>query len=290
MRKSNAKSHKKPAVQLDALLKKSPTKHLRFVLVELIFKTYVRTWQYIVFGFFQPIIIFAVFYFLFTSVLDQNPSQVVPGFIILAPVSTSLMAFSTMLSTWKRSILLKRISITPITSSEFAATFIFYFLITAMLSSFWTVMWATIFIASRQVSEGGINYTVSYVFQKINWGYLILALVQIIFICDCISLCICGLIVGVNRTQAAASGVFFPSIFFSGLVIPASELQTIPVLKYMSYIFPLKYPAIISNKAWQANIPNSYLYDHVWLAVVAGFAYAFVFLGVALKTFRWNNK
>lgn len=266
------------------------SRHLRLALADLIFKSYRRSFQFIFFGFAQPVVIFTIFYFLFTLVLKNSPSSILPGYILLAPLSTALMAFNNMLSRWKASVLLKRISITPLSNFQFMLTFIGFYFIVSLIASFWMMAWGALFISVHLVKMNGISYTVSYVFSHLRWEWLLLALVQLIFIANCIAVLLAGLVTGINRAQGLTMAVFFPSIFIGGFIFSGNQIEKIPILKWISYFIPFKMATTLSLKAWGGHIPNSTLSSNIWIPIIVGFLWAFLFLGIALKTFKWNNK
>lgn len=265
----------------------------------LIFKSYRRQFNFFFFGFVQPIILLVVFYFLFTSLIKgptgqpYPPTDILAGYFLLAPISSSLFAFSSMLSIWKDSILLKRIDITPITKLRLFLTFITFFFCVSLLSAFWTIAWSALFILMRTVkitSPAGTvaSYTVPYVFGQIKWGWLFISLFEIIIIANCIAIFSAGIVRGVNTTEAVVMSFYFPSAFLGGIVFPNRLIDHYKGLKWFSYFLPFKFPAYIANHAWGTTISSSYLNSHPGILIVVGLAWPIILLPLAMLTFRWE--
>ena len=265
--------------------------NVRFL--ELIFKSYIRNFSFVFFGFFQPILLFVIFYFLFTALVKPNnsPPQVISGYLLLAPVSTSLFAMSAMLSTWKDSILLKRLDVTPISKLRMFILLITFFFLISLLSSAWTMLWAVIMVAARTVKTGGIEWTVAKTFQNVNWGWLIIAIAEIILVANCIAIFAAGVVRGVNRTEAIVSSFYFPSAFLGGVIFPNALIDSYSGLKWVSYFSLFKFPALISNYAWDPQTMKTtqeFFYNNPWSLILLTLFWPALFIGLALRTFKWS--
>ncbi|WP_342252571.1 hypothetical protein [Spiroplasma endosymbiont of Amphibalanus improvisus] len=268
---------KKILTRQDKELKLNTTKNL----IKLIIKSYLSSFKYIFFGFFQPLILSSVFFFVFKLALDRPAEEIVPGYLLLGPITTGLMSFSLVLSDWKNSILLKRIDVMPIGKSTFFYIFISYFFLISILSFFWMLLWMTIFVLIADSSEISM-------YSNLNWGYLFLAVIQLILISNAIALFCVGITRGQTNTQGVVMLFFFVGAFLSGIMIPSVLLDSNDGLKYISYTMPFKYPEALSYYAWNGGFNSEFPDDSTWIPVVAGFAYFSLFISLTLKTFKWN--
>ncbi len=258
-------------------------------LLTLIFKSYRRSFSNIFFGFIQPIILFAVFYFIFTGLENSKPSEVVPGYILLAAISTCLNGLSNMLSIWKDSILLKRLNITSLSKKSILSMLLLFFSLVSILAIIWMFLWSLFFIAVQKGTS-----QVDTLLANINWGYLILSCLLLIITCSSMAILISGLVVGQNKTQAFISMFFFPSAFLGGIIIPLSKLNnTSEGMKWFTCFIPFKYSVIFSNMAWNngALPTNSIFNNHlIWLVALIGFIIPILIMLCSFKTFNWTNK
>lgn len=284
-------------------------------LFDLIFKSYRRSFPAIFFTFVQPVIIFAIFYFVFIGIkgLHQSVSNIAPGYLLIGTVSASLIGFANMLSIWKDSILLKRLDVTVITKTKFMSVLIAFYSLIAIIAMLWMMMWTAIFASILQghlltgfdqATHKPIFKSENFhgIFNKLNWGWLFLAIIQLILICNTLAVLVCGLVVGQNKTASIVQTIFFPAGFIGGAMLPMVKIDSIVALKWISYFMPLKFPAFLSNLAWNngdiktisyANPGSPYVFTdtfpHVWIPIVVGFALPVIFLAIAIKTFKWNR-
>ncbi len=258
---------------------------MNWVLLSLLFKNYFKTYRYLFFGFGQPVILFAIFYFLFVKVIPQpgtTPQAIIPGYILLAPISISLFSFTNIVSSWKQSVLLKRISITPVSKARLMTIFVTGFLFIALLGTFYMMAWAALF-----VWIGGDSVTKA--FSDIRWGYFFIAISQIILLCNCISLIIAGTTGNRSKADLALFFFYFPSAFLGGLVFPNVMIDKVDALKWISYFSPFKYPSYLQNYAWHTD--NIYLQiKDQWINMVVGFGLGVLAFIGSIKFFRWTEK
>ncbi|AHF57883.1 ABC transporter permease [Spiroplasma eriocheiris] len=271
---------------------------LYWKLMVLFLKSFRRNFRNIFFVFIMPIFFMVIFYFVLRDIYQNGTNMIKAGYILLAPMTAGITSLATTIAEWKNSIFLKRLDVTPVKKWQFISTLIIFYFIISILSTFWTMLW-TIIVDPQP--------TVKYL-ATINWGYFILGVILFIFVSIGIGILIGGLAKSVGMAQALALSIYFPSMFLSGIMIPAYVIaRARNIFNDIGYIFPHKYAATIAIYGWNINA-NPYIYDNpsdltnkVSLIQAMGFSRLYIPIIVACGwsaglfilsglTFKWEVK
>lgn len=239
-------------------------------------KTYFSNFQALFFGFLSPLMFIAIIGEIIRSLnLGQGSIwggdtllvQVIPGLCVFGSFSFSLISFPVNIISFKESVVIKRIAITPITKKDF---FIINLLITwiyGLIIFFWSLMWAYIFYGGRinngfhAVNPNNASQFVQATQNVVSWFCLIFAVSFLVLLSGSIGMIIAAYFKTVSTGIGIIFLIFFPSLAFSGLFVSPSLINSSSaVLKWISYFIFLKYPIqLVVDSFYGQNIfdPNS---------------------------------
>jgi len=248
----------------------------------------------------------------------------IAGLIGLSGCSIGIVSIPAQISSFKESIIIKRIAITPIKRWEFLFSTIVIGITLTFLSSLLIIFTALIFFHKELVDSifhvrdystpghiGEIQYGIGSIFTIIIGWFALVGT----------GLVIGMFISGVAKNESMAVGIamliFFPQILLSGAALPPSLIERSSVLKYISYIFPIKYALSILNVGWlfggqgifsSATVKDAtcfhysssylnnigvsnYLYSEkipVWTLLLILLGYDSVIAILSIKLFKWE--
>ena len=222
-------------------------------LVKLIYRTYFANFQGPFFLFFFPVLMLAVIGEIVRSSVPTSSGNVVwgvelitivPGLMALGVVSLSLLSAPVNVVSLKESVIIKRIAVTPIRKQDFIFINIFSTIILSFLASMWLLMWSQIFY--YQVMKDGFDFIDKYygVHQTaLGWFLLFVGIFLVTSVASSIGMYVASLFKTVQSAIGVLMLIYFPSLFFSGVLVPVGLInESYDWLRYISYFAILKYP------------------------------------------------
>ena len=236
-------------------------------------KTYFSNFQALFFGFLSPVMFIAIIGEIIRSLnVGQNAVwggdtflvQIIPGLCAFGTFSFSLISFPVNIISFKESVVIKRIAITPITKKDF---FIINLLITwiyGLFIFFWSLMWAYIFYGGRinsgfhAVNPQNHSQYIQATQTTVSWFCLLFAVSFFILLSGSIGMIVAAYFKTVSTGIGVIFLIFFPSLAFSGVFVSPSLINSSSdVLKWISYFIFLKYPIqLVVDSYYGQNIFN----------------------------------
>lgn len=266
------------------------------VLFKILTKGYLFDLEGIFYAFILPVFLEIVIYVIFKSFIPAGTKfegSQIWGLVLLPIATTGLVGMPIMITSWKESILVKRLKVMPISKAELIFAFLFFNTIVALLGFCWAIMWAIVILKldnNSQLFE-----------QHLHWGYLILGGVLTSLISISIGLVISGRCSNQIMAQAVALSIYFPFCFLGGLMMPLYLIDNTLGMRIFTHLDPLKPGAFVNFFAWNdaslhitsPGTPFSMNYDeygHIWQPIVASLGWTCLALVVTLSTFKLTNK
>ncbi|MBD5423035.1 MAG: ABC transporter permease [Mycoplasma sp.] len=160
-----------------------------------------------------------------------------PSFLAFSILPLCLISLPQMIVEFKTSIILRKISISKITSWKFSLLVLSYNLLAVLCSTLVIFLLFTIFL-----NVDAANY-----YKTVNWGELIYVLLNIYVSCLSFGLLLGVLINKINLVQIIAFIFIIVSITFSGQLIPMSVLSRSEAIRYVALFSPLSYSLNMMN-------------------------------------------
>ncbi|MGL4947951.1 MAG: ATP-binding cassette domain-containing protein [Mycoplasma sp.] len=198
-----------------------------------------------------------------------GPSFITPGFLIV-PILTILLVFMPQtIFEFKSSSILKRIGSTPVKPYIFLlsiAIFNFIIVVTAVLILFGLSF--GIFFDSLSPSTDPMMLSFIDVVTKGNWLDFSYSLVLIILMCISIGIFIASISKSTLFIQSVGIAILLIVFFVGPVALPINIAGTVPVIKELGYIIPLKYPISMSIEAFTSGFgelsPLNILSSSIW--------------------------
>lgn len=224
--------------------------------------------------FLSPIIQLVFFYFVFYKVGSLEKSFF-GSYALVGIFGASFIALGNVLVRWKRSVLFRRLEITPIKTWQLMSAMIFFYMIIGLLSSGLIVVFLTLLLMFRPPS----NLTLSSFWADISAsqaGILVLALVSFAVCCNLLVFTI-GYLLPPKPAEGVIIILFFLMLFFGGLSFPLNIIDQQAFTFLLSMCFPIKYCLYLMNYGinyqgrngnhwWEVG--SRYLLQHPWLPVL----------------------
>ena len=227
-------------------------------LTKLLLRTYFVSFQNYFFSFVFPILILVIAGEI-TRVSSISSSGVtnyvawgtellryIPGIMGLGIVSFCIISSTVRIVSLKESVFIKRIAITPIKRKDFIIINMVIIFVLSFISAMWVWGWAELFyhralgdaLNHLKAKSNGITQQTYYGFL-----YFFLGIFLIIFACSGIGLLVSSQARNVQAAFGIVSLIFFPNMFFSGIIVPPNLINdTSDALRWVSYFMPVKYP------------------------------------------------
>ena len=158
-------------------------------------------------------------------------------YLSFAILPVSLISLPLLIVEFKSSIILRKIAVSKITSLSFTSIVILYY----------SVVNITVFIITILLYAIFLNVNAPTYFSFYNWGELIYAIINLIFLSSSVGLFIGVVLKKAALAQAIGLMLIFLSQILSGQLIPMSVISQVPPIKYISLLCPLTYPLDLLN-------------------------------------------
>jgi hypothetical protein len=179
---------------------------------------------------------------------------------------------------WKNSILLKRLSITPLKKKHFFFIILSFYFLTILFSSLWTFFWIEI-ITQKNFLTG-----------TTRWSSFIFAWLTVTFTSINLGIFMAGVSRSQNVTQMLVFLIYFPTAFLTGMTFPIYELgQSNSFIDFISFILPHKLPAAWANAAWNGKDVFSYIQIPLWEVIFIVIVINITLSLASKLTFRWET-
>ncbi len=252
--------------------------HNIFSFFPIFWSNFIKSFQALFFGF-----IFPTFLFIIISLINLIDTSYLWIIIMLPPVTLGIMSLGNTITEWKSSVFLKRIDATPISKTEFLFSLILFY----TLISFMGIVWLMIVGVIYDAASGMETFSSSF-----NFGWFLLACLEVSFLSISIGVFIGGVAQSEGSAQGIGMAIYFPCILFSGILFPASLLDKVDALRYISYILPTKYGVFVNQYAWTGtfNLDNSFTeFSQNWIAPVIAFLWIIIFNVINKFTFKLTS-
>lgn len=215
------------------------------------------------FAFIFPIIFIAIL----GSLLGYQ--NIFGGALAISSMSVALTAMPQAIFEFKRSVLLKRIGVTPIKPWMFLVVAALFYFFIMFIATFWViVIGIAIFSGNMNVGkemavlpaiEGGdptpvMSPTLLNYLQNVNWGGFVWGLIMNIMIGVSIGLLIVSTVKSTLAIQAIGLPVLIISQFLAAQVLPLYMINEIEAMKYLSFLTPFKYSTSLMLESWSGII------------------------------------
>ncbi len=261
------------------------------VLYRLFFKNYFFTGQGPFFAFILPLFLEVIVYIVFRGAVASGHATTgsqIEGLILLPACTTGLISLSVCIGEWKNSILLKRISATPLTKAEFILALLGFFTIVALVGIVWAFFWAYIILLVDKKDS---------VMKNINYGWLILSAVLVSSLSISMGILVGGLCSNETTAEAVGLTIYFPLVFMGGIMLPLYLLDKSEGMRIFTYFIPFKYSSFVNSLAWQNgsleqynqithNIGNYKEFNALWQAPVFSVLWTGLFTGISIRLFK----
>lgn len=262
-------------------------------------KSFFKTFKGIIYTFVLPLLFLIMFKFIFQSVAftkDPTTNNLINQINLLSytllPLATMLILLSSSIVEWKNSVFLKRIDNSGISKLSFIfVLWLYYFLISIV---------GFLFLFSFSFVLGQSDYINT--FKNMNWGYIILGILLISFTSISLATLIGGIFDNNGIVQGIVVGIFFISIFMSGMLLSPAMFEKSDVTRYITYFIPFKHAMFVflygafgvTNMKSPGAIYNhsgyvrGFDYTQIWQPILIAVLLILIFLLVSLKTFKWS--
>jgi len=229
-----------------------------------------RRREAVFFSLFLPVMFIFLFGSIYGSVTDQNGVKVinylVPGYVVMAVMSISLVSLGVILATERQFGILKRLGATPLPRA---------FLLLGKIAA------ATVIAVAAALLL--ISIGVFYYGATIKGNFLEIALVILIgiLVFATIGLTISGVVKG-DAAPAVLNAIYLPMLFIGGAIIPLSQLPD--WLQQIGKVLPSYHfsSALLDIMALGKHITD------VWPNLLALLAWGLASAFIALRTFKWE--
>ncbi|WP_338971251.1 ABC transporter permease [Spiroplasma endosymbiont of Panorpa germanica] len=264
----------------------------------LISKSFFRNARGPLFMFIVPIF----FMIMFFSVIGNKSSggQSLYPYLLL-PSLTILTSLAPAIVEWKNSVFLKRIDTTGVKKGMFLGALWLFYLLVSLVAL--VVMFIVALIIGEIIKSPEGTKSFASTLSQINWGWLILATILV----SLTSIGLATLFGGLFNSEGAMQGivmmVYFFSIFFSGIMIDPSVVETSKGMMIFTYFIPHKYSVFLFlyatqgsiNSGWDSSFNNHVAFGGkdftaTWQPILgATLIIAALFL-ITVFTFKWSAK
>jgi len=229
-----------------------------------------RRREAVFFSIFLPVMFIFLFGSIFGSVVDQTGVKIinylVPGYLVMAVMSISLVSLGIILATERQFGILKRLGATPLPRA--------YLLIGKIAAASMIVAGATLALLSVGVFYYGAT---------IRGNFLEVAVVILlgILVFATLGLMISGVVKG-DAAPAILNAIYLPMLFVGGAIIPLSQMPD--WLQQIGKVLPSYHfsSALLDIMAYGRHVVD------VWPNLLALLAWGAASALVALRTFKWE--
>lgn len=271
-------------------------------LIYILNKSFFKTFRGVIYTFILPLLFLIMFKFIFESIafipkdpeLNKKIKQINLLSYTLLPLATMLILLSSSIVEWKNSVFLKRIDNMGITKFAFILTLWFYYFIVSLLGF--------LFLFLVSFILGDKDYL--HAFKSMNWNYIIFGILLISLTSIALATFFGGVFNNNGIVQGIVVGIFFISIFMSGMLLSPAMFERSDVTRYITYFIPFKHAVYVflygaygisDMKSYQAvynhsNYTRGYDYTEMWQPVVIALLIILVLFLLSVKTFKWSAK
>ncbi len=232
-----------------------------FYLMRLVGRYYFKNGTVIFTDFILPVIIMSILY----NILDEaGVKGLTPGVILSPIVSSSFISFTASLVEWRNSVFMKKIRVSQISTVQFFATFLLFFLFIGLML-FGTSLAYTLLLEAAGIKE--LQGTTKHL-ANVNWGYALLGLFQLIIIAIATGFIVSNFVKRVTAAVAVCLSLFLIQSFLIGYYLPIHLIGKKP-MQIVSYAMPFYAPTRIFQAAWLQDLEvngefGKYLYVENW--------------------------
>lgn len=263
-------------------------------------KSFIKTSKGFIYTFILPLVFMTMFKFIFQSMVfvpgDDNMNEKIKQINLLSytllPFATMFVLCSTSIVEWKNSVFLKRIDNSGISKLSFIFTLWFFYLLISITGFLLMLVFSLVL--------GLTNYVKA--FENMNWSYIILGILLLSLTAISLATLIGGVNNNVGVIQGVVLGIFFISIFMSGMLLSPAMFEKSDVTRYITYFIPFKHAMFVVlygafgagsmtdyNAIYNhANYARGYDYTQVWQPIIIATILIVVCLLISLKTFKWS--
>lgn len=191
-------------------------------------------------------LIFMLIYFIFALSNDNFSlfGTSLSVYLSLTFLPITLIALPLVIVEFKKSIILRKIAVSKITSLRFSFLLLEYYFVVLLISTIITIILYAIFL----------NKHASEYFSLYNWGELIYSILNIFILSLALGLFLGVICKKTSIVQTIGIGIMFLSLALSGQLIPMSVIASSAPIKYISLFSPLSYPlGLLNNVLFAAD-------------------------------------
>ena len=262
-------------------------------LFRILAKGYFLGWEGPFYSFVLPLILEIIIYYVFKPLVQAKnaPEGVQSWGIILLPIVTiGFIGFPVLVTSWKESILMKRIATMPFRKTDLTVNFLVFNFLLAFVGFYWILSWLAILYAGDHVAKKA--------FSNLKWGYLNLSALLTIITSISFGLILAGNISNQVTAQSVGLIFYFIFTFLGGVMFPLYLIDSAKGMRIFTHFNPLKPSAFINFFAWnngKLNIPKNNVmsyheYNKIWQPIVAALGWTTIFLAIGIPTFKFVHK
>ena len=260
---------------------------------KLFWKNFFGSYQQIFYSFLLPTFLAFIIYLIFRrGVTMVDRGTLVFGFALLPVASLSITMLAQALVSWKKSVLVKRISASPVSKFNFIFSILVFYFCVMIVAELWMLFWLWCIVSMFD----GVTLA-NNIYQGISPGWMVISFIVCPLSTLPLGIIIAGRVSSVPAAQAVALSIFFPITFLSGVMITPYILDQSAGFRYFTYVIPFKYCVWLNFVAWYGGqIPGmaqgyaAVEFSHNWEPLVIAIAWGIVLTTIAVFTFRLDTK
>ncbi|AXK51257.1 ABC transporter permease [Spiroplasma alleghenense] len=220
---------------------------------------------------------------------------------MLLPSLTILTSLAPAIVEWKNSVFLKRIDTTGVKKGMFLAALWLFYLLISLVALVVMFVVALIFGLIIKSPEGMPSFISTL--NKINWGWLLLATMLVSLTSIGLATLFGGLFSSEGAMQGVVMMVYFLSIFFSGIMLDPSLIETSKGMMIFTYFIPHKYSVSLFlyatqgsiNSGWDSSFNNhesfgGQNFTSTWQPILGAILIITALFVITSFTFKWSAK
>lgn len=258
-----------------------------FSLFPILTKNYFLTLEGPFYSFGLPLFLEIMLYYVFKPLINSSNGcfGIQSWGIILLPIITvGCNGFPILVTSWKESVLMKRIASMPLSKTDLTINFLVFNFLLTFIGFYWVLSWLAILFVGDGIAKQA--------FSHLRWGYLNLGAVLTIITAVSFGLILAGNISNQVTAQSVGLIFYFLFTFFGGIMFPLYLIDVNKGMRIFTSFNPLKPSAFVNFYAWndaQLKIPrvmNYQEYTSIWQPLVAALGWASIFLAIGTPTFK----
>ncbi len=271
-----------------------------FAVFYILNKSFFKTAKGIVYTIVLPLVFMVMFKFIFQTivfvpgddVINEKIKQINLLSYTLLPLATMFILCSSSIVEWKNSVFLKRIDSSGISKLSFIFSLWLFYSFISLIG--FLLLFAFSFALGQEKYVSAL--------KDMNWNFIILGILLISLMSISLSIFLGGINSNIGVLQGIVLGIFFISIFMSGMLLSPAMFEKSDITRYITYIIPFKHAVFVflygaygggSMTAPEAIYNHSgysrgYDYTEIWQPIIISLGLILIFLLVSLKTFKWS--